>query len=187
MAITMSAKLENAFDVAFWFADTALNENEYLQPQKLQRLLFLAQANYSIAFNGSLLMPAFFVADEMGPLEPNIYMAFSRGRPEIDARLFLPHDVENFLDGIWNQFGQYSTDQLNKITMGSLAYKQAFKKGHRSEITLDAMKNSFSRAKNISRSNQNEMPKILKTQSGRPVSVKAWVPGKKNIEDTSIS
>ena len=34
----MPADVSNAFDVAFWFADTALNENEYLQPQKLQRL-----------------------------------------------------------------------------------------------------------------------------------------------------
>ena len=182
----MSAKLENAFDVAFWFTDMAFNENEFLQPQKLQRLLFLAQANYSIAFNGRLLMPAFFVADEMGPLEPNVFIAFSNGRPEIDARLFLPHEVENFLDGIWRQFGQYSTDQLNKITMGSDAYKQAFKKGHRSEISLKAMRNSFSRAKSSSGANKNEMPKILKTQTGRPVSVKTWVPGKKINEDSSI-
>ena len=38
---SMPADVTNAFDIAFWFADTALNENEYLQPQKLQRLLFL--------------------------------------------------------------------------------------------------------------------------------------------------
>ncbi|GEM_PF-5893832 len=32
----MPSDVNNAFDVAFWFADTALNENEYLQQQKLQ-------------------------------------------------------------------------------------------------------------------------------------------------------
>ena len=42
----------------------------------------------------------------MGPIEPNIYMAFSKGRPDVDARLFLPHDVETFLDGIWRRFGE---------------------------------------------------------------------------------
>ena len=177
----MSAEVENAFDVAFWFSDTALNENEYLQPQKLQRLLFISQANYSVAFNGRILMPAFFVADEMGPLEPNIYMAFSKGRPEIDAHLFLPDQVENFLDNIWRQFGKYSTDQLNKITKGTQAYKQAFKNGHRTEITLDAMRTSFSRSQSISKVEQTGVPKIMKTQSGRPVTVKTWVPGKKNI------
>ena len=96
----MPADVNNAFDVAFWFADTALNENEYLQPQKLQRLLFLSQSYYAIIQKGRKLMPAVFVADEIGPMEPNIYMAFSRGRPDIDAELFLPHEVEEFLSGI---------------------------------------------------------------------------------------
>jgi len=187
MGIAMPANVDNAFDVAFWFTDIALNENEYLQPQKLQRLLFIAQANYTVSFNGSRLMPAFFVADEMGPLEPNVYTAFSRGRPDIDARLFLPQEVENFLDKIWRQFGQYSTEKLNKITKGTLAYKQAFKNGHRSEISLDAMRVSFSHAQNTPGVDQAENPKILMTQSGRPVSVKVWVPGKKTSDKRKIS
>ncbi len=40
----MPAAVESAFDVAFWFADVALNENEYLQPQKLHRLMFWPRA-----------------------------------------------------------------------------------------------------------------------------------------------
>ena len=39
----MPAAVKSAFDVAFWFADTALHDNEYMQPQKLQRLLFLSE------------------------------------------------------------------------------------------------------------------------------------------------
>ena len=75
----MPADVENAFDIAFWFADTALNENEYLQPQKLQRLLFIAQAYYTVAFNGRKLMPAVFIAEEMGPIEPqHLYSVFKR-------------------------------------------------------------------------------------------------------------
>ena len=175
----MPADVDNAFDVAFWFSDTALNENEYLQPQKLQRLLFIAQANYTVLFNGRRLMPAFFVADEIGPLEPNIYTAFSKGQPDIDARLFLPQEVENFLDKIWQKFGHYSTDQLNKITKETIAYKQAFKNGRRAEITIDSMRSSFSQTQNTLGINQAVNSKILITQSGRPVAVKAWVPGKK--------
>jgi len=67
---TMAAEVNNAFDVAFFFADTALAENEYLQPQKLQGLLFLSQAYFAVAFEGRKLMPAVFVADERRPLEP---------------------------------------------------------------------------------------------------------------------
>ncbi|MBC8338759.1 MAG: DUF4065 domain-containing protein [Alphaproteobacteria bacterium] len=175
----MPADVDNAFDIAFWFADTALNENEYLQPQKLQRLMFIAQAYYSVAFNGSRLMPAIFVADEMGPVEPNIYIAFSKGRPDVDARLFLPHEVEAFLDGIWRRFGHHSTERLNKMTKDTSAYKQAMKRGHRAEISLDTMRLSFARAENTPGVGQVVKPKVLRTQSGRAVTVKAWVPGAK--------
>ena len=175
----MPADVENAFDVAFWFADTALNENEYLQPQKLQRLLFIAQAYYTVAFNGRKLMPAVFVADEMGPIEPNIFTAFSKGRPDVDARMFLPHDVENFLDGVWRRFGHHSTERLNKMVKKTTAYKQAFKIGNRAEISLDAMHLSFARAEQTPGVAQVVKPKMLRTQSGKAVTVKAWVPGTK--------
>ncbi|NQV82317.1 MAG: DUF4065 domain-containing protein [Rhodospirillales bacterium] len=176
----MPADVDNAFDIAFWFADVALNENEYLQPQKLQRLLFIAQAYYSVAFNGARLMPAVFVADEMGPLEPNIYTAFSKGRPDVDARLFLPHEVETFLDNIWRRFGFHTTDRLNKMTKDTAAYKQALKRGHRAKISLDSMRLSFARADNTPGVGQVVKPKVLRTQTGRAVTVKAWVPGSKS-------
>ena len=173
----MPADVDNAFDVAFWFADTALNENEYLQPQKLQRLMFIAQAYYSVAFNGRRLMPAAFVADEMGPIEPNIYIAFSKGRPEVDAQLFLPYEVETFLDGIWRRFGHHSTERLNSMTKDTSAYKQAYKRGNRAKISLDAMRLSFARAEKTPGVAQVIKPKIFRTQSGKPVTVKAWNPG----------
>lgn len=177
----MPADVENAFDIAFWFADTALNENEYLQPQKLQRLMFIAQAYYTVAFNGRKLMPAVFVADELGPVEPNIYLAFSKGRPEVDARMFLPHDVETFLDGIWRRFGHHSTERLNNMVKETSAYKQAYKRGPRAEILLDEMRLSFARAEKTPGVAQVVKPKIFRTPTGKPVTVKAWVPGAKPV------
>ena len=94
------ADMDSGFDVAFWFADTALADNEYLQPQKLQRLLFLAQACYAVASKGRALFPGVFVDEEMGPIEPNLYAAFSKGRPDVDVDLILPADIESFLDSI---------------------------------------------------------------------------------------
>jgi uncharacterized phage-associated protein len=175
----MPADVDNAFDVAFWFADTALNENEYLQPQKLQQLLFIAQAYYCVAYNGRKLMPAVFVADERGPIEPNIYVAFSKGRPDIDARLFLPHEVETFLDNIWRRFGHHTTDRLARMVRKTTAYKQALKRGHKAEITLDSMHLSFARAEQTPGVQQVVKQKMLRTQTGKAVTVKAWVPGTK--------
>jgi len=175
----MPADVSNAFDVAFWFADTALNENEYLQPQKLQRLLFLAQSYYCIIHRGRKLMPAVFVADEIGPIEPNVHMAFSRGRPEIDAELFLPFEVEEFLSGVWRRFGHMSIERLDKITKESSAYRNAIKRGPRAEMTLKEMGVAFLDNREAPAAEQVAKKKILRTQSGRPVQVKAWVPGAK--------
>ena len=175
----MPAEVKNAFDIAFFFADTALAENEYLQPQKLQGLLFLSQAYFSVAFKGRKLMPAVFVADERGPLEPNVYTAFSKGRPDIDANLFLPAEVESFLDAIWRRFGHISTDKIIKMTKGTTAYKNAKSRGHRAEISLDEMCVSFIRAENTPGINQVVKPKLYRTQSGKNVTVKRWVPGTK--------
>ena len=136
----MPADVKSAFDVAFWFADTALAENEYMQPQKLQRLLFVSQAYYAVAYPKRKLMPAVFVADEMGPVEPNVYAAFSKGRPDLDVELFLPHDVDTFLSSIWRRFGHYTIDRLNELTNETLAYKQARTRGDRAEIPIETMR-----------------------------------------------
>lgn len=175
----MPADVNNAFDVAFWFADTALNENEYLQPQKLQRLLFIAQAYYAVIYKGRKLMPAAFVADELGPMEPNIYMAFSKGRPDIDAELFLPHEVEEFLGGVWSKFGHLSIERLNKITKETVAYRNALKRGPRAEMTLDEMQQGFATNREAPSPAQVRPPKVYRTQTGRPVEIKSWVPGMK--------
>lgn len=172
----MPADVENAFDIAFWFADTALNENEYLQPQKLQRLLFLSQSYYAVAYDGRTLMPAVFVADDRGPLEPNLFMAFSKGRPDVDAELFLPHEVEGFLQAIWRRFGHFSVERLDRLCNETSAYRQARKRGHRAEIPLDAMRLSFARAESTPGVDRVVKPKTLVTQAGKPVQVRSWSP-----------
>ncbi len=172
----MPADVKSAFDVAFWFADSALAENEYMQPQKLQRLLFISQAYYSVAFPKRTLMPAVFIADEMGPIEPNVFMAFSRGRPDLDVELYLPHDVDAFLGSIWGRFGHHSIERLNELTNETAAYKQARLRGDRAEITLEAMRISFTRGETVPSVEQVVRPKVMRTQSGKPVIVRSWNP-----------
>ncbi len=175
----MQPAVFSTFDVAFWFADTALNHNEYLQPQKLHRLLFLSQAYYSVAYGGRKLMPAVFIAEEGGPIEPNMYKAFSKGRPDVDAELFLPQEVESFLESIWRRFGHHSPENISRIAKETLAYRQAYKKARGTEITIEAMRLSFSRAEEAPALDQVIKPKVMRSQSGKPVTVKAWVPGAK--------
>ena len=49
--------VDSSFEVAFWFLDRAIEDGEYLQPQKLHRLLYLAQAYFGVLQNGLKLMP----------------------------------------------------------------------------------------------------------------------------------
>ena len=179
----MTFAVKSTFDVAFWFADQALNENEYLQPQKMHRLLYMAQAFYAIAYGGKKLMPAVFVADDLGPVEPTIYQAFSRGRPEVEVELFLAPDVEMFLSSIWRRFGHQKPEQLAKITNKNSAYSIALRKGPLTEITLEAMVAAFkaeSEQKNPSVAKQfSDGQRVMRTQHGAPVKVKSWSPGTK--------
>ncbi len=172
----MPAAVDNAFDVAFWFCDTALNNNEYLQPQKLQRLMFLAQGYHAAAHGGRRLMPAIFVASEMGPIEPHTYAAFAKGRPDIEVNLFMPEGVEPFLEGIWRRFGHISAERLTRMAKSTLAYKSARERGQRAEITIESMCLSFTRGDQTPDLNQVIRPRVLRTQTGRPVTVTAWAP-----------
>ena len=179
----MPAAIESAFDVAFWFADQALNNNEYLQPQKLHRLMFLAQAYFAVAYEGRKLMPAVFVADELGPLEPNVFKAFSRGRPDVDVDLFFPPEVDAFLRGIWSRFGAMNVDRLDRLIKRTPAFRQARRRGVRAEIALHDMRLSFTRAEGAPSVDRVVRPKVMVTHTGRTVRVKNWSPGTKPAVD----
>lgn len=181
------AELKSVFDAALWFIDHALNDNEYLQPQKLQRLLFLAQAYYAVIHEGRALFPGVFVAEEMGPVEPNVYAAFAKGRPDIEVDLFLSAETEEFMAGVWRRFGPHSADRLNKIACETLAYEKARAQGRRSEITLDMMRKSFERDAGAPPPEMVMRPKKHMTQGGKLVTPKSWAPGKTvNADDARI-
>ncbi len=163
-----SSAVESVLDVALWFQDRARHENEHLQAQKLQRLLFIAQVQYASQFYGRKLMPATFVAHEFGPLEPNIMRFFEFGPPNIPT-LDPPAEAEEFLERLWRKFGHYSADKLGEIAQAHPAYKAAAKKGKGEEIAYSGIaKVSVDKVK------PNE---TLKTADGRLIT--RWMPPKK--------
>ena len=172
----MSAKVNNAFDIAFYFTERAETEKKYLQPQKLQGLLFLSQSYYCAVSKGQSLMPAVFVADERGPLEPNVHAAYSNGPPNIETTLNLSKEVKYFLDSIWRRFGHMTTDQIMRITKDSSAYKKAKGRGQRAEIYLKDMHFSFSAPATKSGLDKDANSKFLRTQAGKVVTVQKWHP-----------
>ncbi|WP_417782473.1 Panacea domain-containing protein [Terasakiella pusilla] len=170
----MTAAVETMFDVAAWFMDHALNNNEYLQPMKMHRLLFLSQSYFAVAYKGRKLAPGVFVADDTGPLEPHVFRAFEQGRPNFYLNTTMPGPVETFLEGIWRRFGSYSADKLAEICKKTPAFQQALSKGRRTEISHKLMIQSFTKSKDAPSIDKVLKPRILRSQDGRPVQVKSW-------------
>ena len=181
-----SAAVESSFDVAYWFVDRALNDDEYIQPQKLHRLMFLSQAYYAVAYQGRHLMPAVFIADQFGPIEPNVFRACSIQRPPIEA-ITMSESVNQFLESVWRRFGSQSANSLSTLVNSHPPYRDAIEKGPRTEIPLATMIKFYGR-KNAATEPQRGpsfeappleqvmRPKIMVSQSGKAVSVKKWSP-----------
>ena len=176
--------VETCFEVAFWFLDRALNDGEYLQPQKMQRLMYLAQAYYGVVHAGQKLMPGTFVANVDGPLEPTVYRAFARGRPMVDLKP-IEEPARHLLDSVWRQFGAYSIEKLDDLVKRHPPYADAFAAGPSAEIDFESLvafygeKPGKRRGAAVSTTLSAEKvmrPKVMRNATGKPVSVNRWMP-----------
>lgn len=181
--------VDSCFDVAFWLLDRALDEGEYLQPQKLHRLMFLAQAYFASARHGAKLMPAVFVAGPEGPIEPTVYRAMERGRPMVDT--ISPQDEAlHVLDSVWRQFGSKSVERLNATIKNHPPVVEAKENGPGTEITFDSMVAFYVKTLGQQSRIRKEdeafadapppervlRPKIMRSHTGKPVAVNRWSP-----------
>lgn len=178
--------VDSSFEVAFWFLDRAVEDGEYLQPQKLHRLMYLAQAYFGVLQNGWKLMPATFIAKEEGPVEPTLYKALTRGRPVVEVAPIdeVPRHV---LDSVWRQFGAHSVDYLDKMIRRHPPYADALALGPATEISLESMIEFYGTQGTVRRSGQVAVqdapsaskvlrPKVMRNHSGKPVSTTRWMP-----------
>jgi uncharacterized phage-associated protein len=173
----MPAAANSVFDIAFWFSDRALNNSEYLQPLKLQYLLYLSQSYFAAAHNGRKLVPAIFVAEELGPIEPSVHRAWTQGRPNFGESELLNRDVKVFVDSIWRRFGHHSAEYLSKICRRTAAYQVAYKNGVRAEIILREMIDGIKLEPALPDVEQLVKPKLVRSShTGRAVEVTAWAP-----------
>jgi uncharacterized phage-associated protein len=179
----MPIAVKSCLDVVFRLTDQALDDREYIQPQKLHRLLYLAQAYYAVAYGGRKLMPATFVTDSFGPIEPTVFHAFAFGRPHQIEPNPLPDTVRHFLDGVWRRFGTSSADTLTRKVLEHAPVAQAMARGVNEEIPFAEMV-AFYTAEAAARKSPSGVdpldkvvrPRVLRSQSGKAVSVVTWAP-----------
>lgn len=134
----MVPAVRSTLDVALWLLARAESAGERLQPQKLQRLLYLAQAHYAGIGKGGKLMPATFLATELGPMEPNIYHVFENGPPKVQMADPRP-EIEDYLMGLWDRYGRRGAETLLETIADDGAFSLAFNSGRNSEITIETM------------------------------------------------
>ena len=73
--------LPSVFDATEWFLDTALNDGEYLQPMKMQYLMYLAQGYYAAVSGARRFIPSVVVATARCPAQPKSYRLYSSAPP----------------------------------------------------------------------------------------------------------
>lgn len=172
---------ESVFDVAEWFLDTALNDGEYLQPMKMQYLMFLSQGYYAALTQGKRFVPGIFLAAERGPVEPNSYRLYGSERPVLSYRSMNRRTV-SFLQTIWARFGAYSADYIYRLISTHAPYAEAFAAGKDTEISLQAMTAFYADTAGKDerlQSAQFGATRIMRSQTGKAVAVKKWIPQKK--------
>ena len=156
-----------SFDVAIWFLERARAEDSYLQPRKLQCLLFLAQAHFAIANAGRKLMPSVFVFDHAGPMDPNIYRALEYGRPNFTETPLLD-EVTGFLATLWQRYGAFEAEDLYRSIADHGENELAVQQCDGSEIGIDAMQRMLAKARQPASSPQKPAAELLAPEPAAP-------------------
>ena len=132
-------------------------EDADVTQMKLHKLMYLAQANF-LSSVGERLFASDVEAFRHGPVITKMYPEFKHyGRNVIVAASdaaawqaqenvenYLPEDTKEFLDIVWERYGDYSASELRKLTHSQDPWRNAYKPGHRhSKIDDDCMANWY--------------------------------------------
>lgn len=117
---------------------------------KLHKLMYFAQAHY-LAQTGCRLFNSDIHAYEHGPIVEAIYPTFRQyGRATIvvdddntamlavDRARELPHDVLNFLEKIWDYYGDYSASNLRNMSHADAPWVETYTPDTRKLVIPDA-------------------------------------------------
>lgn len=170
---------ESSIDVAYWFIYQAEEDGVYLEDEKLQNLLFLAQVHYALAYNMEMLMPSMFVCDESGFKEPTLNKIFAQGHPFM-PKAALTVKANDFLLEIWKKYSSLSMKELANVVKNNPAYKENYVEGVKNVVQLNLVVEKFISNSNILKDNNaysDNKKKILLSQNG-PVVVSKWQPRK---------
>jgi uncharacterized phage-associated protein len=176
----------SVFAVAAWFIARAAAAERGLPPLKLHALLFLAQGLFARNTGGRMLMPGVFVADERGPIEPNLEAVAANGWHPCDGAGGLTAAVERFLEVVWERYGGVAASDLVRAVSRLPVYTAALACGVGTPIGNTALREDVGNgAPTAAPATVTSPAKSLRTQDGRKVRVSAWQPvAARGVEQT---
>jgi uncharacterized phage-associated protein len=124
-------------------------EGDLISNLKLQKLLYYAQG-FSVALLGHPLFAERIEAWTHGPVVPSVYREYSHygagAIPEPSDFDLDNYDEETkaLLDEVYSVYGQYSAWKLANMTHVEPPWKDAYRRGPSSEISLDSLRDYFS-------------------------------------------
>ncbi len=174
----------STFEVAYWFQLRCDSAGESLPPQRLHYLLYLTHAHYAAEHRGRKIMPATFLATEVGPVEPNVHLLFDGGRLAVEATS-PPGHVEDYLAEIWSRYGTKSVQQLQSLVDRDGAWRGVLRKGALLEIPVELLYRAYGGGadavpldqRSSARQNRNKEQEYW-TLSGKRA--ERWTPGVSN-------
>lgn len=170
---------DSSLEIAAWFLARAKRDEWFLETEKLQHLLFLAQVHYAAEKNSEMLMPSLFLINRNGFVEPCIAKICACGF-QFDEPNGISFEVAGFLEKIWKLYGAMSLRQLSEIIKHQTHYPDLLTAGDKIVADLKSLVEKFKISGNIH--NKSEITplshkKILISQNG-PVVVSQWKPRK---------
>ena len=138
----MRPAIRSTFDVISWLEARSAAEEISLNPSTLMKLLYLGQALYASDNNTSKLMPATFLATEVGPIVPDVFLAMEQGMKFTNPVEPAPA-VEELLSTIWETYSGLSETELDDILNADMAIKAAKERGRNSEISVTEMAEAY--------------------------------------------
>ena len=192
----VSTPITSIFDAVKWFLTIAEEDGTYLSPLKLNCLLYLSQAYYAAAKPGMKLMPAHFVAHDLGPIDPNLYRVMEQRNLNIFYEK-ITGEALLLVKGIWKKYGKISSDDLVNLLKSQLPYRKSYSvKVRNNEIPLSLMAEFYGAEKNAGKrkkmaediikegGGQNGARKnsLRRSQNGI-IEVKKWTPKKEGVKN----
>ena len=131
------------FNIADYFLFKAEQDQERLSNLKLQKLVYYSQGLHLVVFDGKPLFDEQIEAWTYGPVVPELYRKYkvyeAGGIPADDNYdpLNIDEETRDFLDEVYDVFGQFSAVRLMDICHGDDCWRSAHTNA---VIPLDAMK-----------------------------------------------